>query len=251
MKKLSKKIIAIFEIFLFWYCMSIVLKKDLLPNPVITLETTFTLLITSSQIWIHVLVSLYRVMLGILLGTVFSIPMGMLLGYSKRIEKYFGEAFDFLYMIPKIVFLPIFFVLLGIGDLSKIALIATVLFFQQTILIRDNVKNISEEIYDSIRILQASFWQIIQHVVFPSCLSGIFTSVKSSLGISFALLFITENFASQSGLGYFITKCMDRRDYVTMYAAILILAILGCILYTIFCFLERKICKWKFLNHKE
>ncbi len=71
MKKLSKKIIAIFEIFLFWYCMSIVLKKDLLPNPVITLETTFTLLITSSQIWIHVLVSLYRVMLGILLGTVF------------------------------------------------------------------------------------------------------------------------------------------------------------------------------------
>ena len=109
----------------------------------ITLETTFTLLITSSRIWIHVLVSLYRVMLGILLGTVFSIPMGILLGYSKRIEKYFGEAFDFLYMIPKIVFLPIFFVLLGIGDLSKIALIATVLFFQQTILIRDNVKNIS------------------------------------------------------------------------------------------------------------
>ena len=62
MKKLSKKIIAIFEIFLFWYCMSIVLKKDLLPNPMITLETTFTLLITSSRIWMHILVSLYRVM---------------------------------------------------------------------------------------------------------------------------------------------------------------------------------------------
>jgi NitT/TauT family transport system permease protein len=76
----------------------------------------------------------------------------------------------------------------------------------------------------------------------------IMTALRSTLGTSFALLFITETFASVSGLGYFITNCMDRRNYEEMYAAIVMLALMGTILYALIGMVEKQACKWKFLQ---
>ena len=137
---------------------------------------------------------------------------------------------------------------MGIGDLPKIFLIGLVLFFQETVVIRDSAKNIPEEISQSMEAMGATDWQKMCHMVFPKCLPDVITSLRSTLGTSIALLFITENFASVSGLGYYITKSMDQRNYNQMYAAIIVLSVVGVVLYGFFGILEKSLCKWKLIE---
>ncbi len=102
----------------------------------------------------------------------------------------------------------------------------------------------------SISVWGANKWQVLWHLVIPNCLPEMMTSLRMSLGTAIALLFITENFASVTGLGYYITTCMDRRDYNEMYAAIIVLALLGLALFVIIDFMEKKMCYWKYLEQK-
>lgn len=247
MKKVIKHCIVIVEILIIWLLGSLLLQKSCLPNPAEAIKSCFMILI-NGELTVHILASLKRVILGILWGTLMAIPVGAVMGYSKSVDKYLGSLFNFLYIIPKVVFLPVIVVLMGIGDLPKIFLIGLVLFFQETVVIRDSAKSIPEEISNSMEALGATNWQKIRHMVFPKCLPEVITSLRSSLGTSIALLFITENFASASGLGYYITKSMNQRNYNRMYAAIIVLSAVGIVLYSLFGVLEKRICKWKLIE---
>ncbi|MBR6982300.1 MAG: ABC transporter permease [Ruminococcus sp.] len=247
MKKVIKQCIVIFEILIVWWLGSLLLQKACLPKPAEAIKTCVTLLL-NGELTDHILASLIRIILGTLWGTLVAVPVGMLMGYSKNTDKYLGGFFNFLYTVPKVVFLPVIIVLMGIGDLPKIFLIGLVLFFQETVVIRDSAKNIPEEISRSMEVLGASNWQKMCHMVYPKCLPEVITSLRSSLGTSIALLFITENFASVSGLGYYITKSMDQRNYNQMYAAIIILSIIGIVIYSLFGILEKRLCKWKLIE---
>lgn len=247
MKKITKQFIVIVEILIIWGLGSWLLQKDCLPNPIDSIKSCVVLLV-NNELTSHILASLKRIILGTLCGTLTAIPVGILLGYSKRADRYLGSLFNFLYTVPKVVFLPVIIVLMGIGDLPKIFLIGLVLFFQETVVIRDSAKSISEEISCSMEAMGATYRQKIYHMVFPKCLPEIITSLRSSLGTSIALLFIAENFASVSGLGYYITKSMDQRNYSQMYAAIIVLSVMGVVLYNFLGILEKKLCLWKLIE---
>ncbi len=249
-KKYFEKIVVFIELFFLWEVGSLLISKACFPTPLVALKSLVELVI-SGKILPHMIDSGKRILLGIFWGLLFSLPVGLLLGYSARINKWFGGLFDFLYTIPKVVFLPIIIVLMGIGDIPKIFLISLVLFFQQAVVIRDAAKSISPELTRSIRIWGANGWQIMRHLVIPGCLPELMTSLRMSLGTAIALLFITENFATVTGLGYFITNCMDQRNYGDMYAGIIILAVLGLFFYYLIDILEKTFCYWKFLEQKE
>lgn len=248
-KKILDKIVVLIEILLLWELGSLAIQKACLPAPFSAIQAMLDL-IAQGTIVEHIADSAKRIILGTFFGLLLSMPVGLMLGYLPKFDKYLGSLFNFLYTIPKVVFLPVIIVLLGIGDLPKIFLIALVLFFQQAVVIRDSAKNISPELSKSIEVWGATKFQIMCHLVIPSCLPDVMTSLRMSLGTSIALLFITENFASVTGLGYFITSCMDRRNYEEMYAAIILLALLGSILYLAVGLLEHKLCYWKVLEQK-
>ena len=243
------KLVVLAELFLLWEAGSLLIAKACLPAPFAAVKVLAELAVRG-KILPHVIDSGKRILLGTFFGLVFSVPAGLVLGYFPKADKWFGGFFDFLYTIPKVVFLPVIIVLMGIGDLPKIFLIALVLFFQQAVVIRDAAKNLSPELTSSIRIWGANGWQIMRHLVLPGCLPEMMTSLRMSLGTSIALLFITENFASVTGLGYFITGSMDRRNYEEMYAGIIVLALLGIVLYRLVGLLEKKLCYWKVLEQK-
>ncbi|MBQ7433945.1 MAG: ABC transporter permease [Lachnospiraceae bacterium] len=247
MRKIVKICIVIVEILVIWELGSLLLQKACLPGPMESIQTCFGLLI-NGEMTRHIGASLKRIVLGTLWGTLVAVPVGMLMGYSKGVNRYVGSLFNFLYTVPKVVFLPVIIVLMGIGDLPKVFLIGLVLFFQETVVIRDSANSIPEEISRSMEAMGATSWQKMYHMVFPKCLPDVITSLRSSLGTSIALLFITENFASVSGLGYYITKSMDQRNYNQMYAAIIVLSVLGVVLYSFFGILEKKLCKWKLIE---
>lgn len=111
--------------------------------------------------------------------------------------------------------------------------------------VRDAAKAIPEEQVMTMRSLCGTKWQNFRHLIWPACLPGILTALRTSLGIALALLFITETFAAFSGLGYFIMNRMEVRNYEEMYAAILTLAAIGIIAYMALDIAERKLCPWK------
>lgn len=243
--KITKKIIVIAEVFILWYISYILLNKDCLPNPVktifICIEMSRTGVFTP-----HILASLKRMLLGIFFGTILAIPSGIILGSSKKNNFYIGDLFNFLYSVPKVVFLPIIIVLMGIKDVPKIFLIALIIFFQETVVIKDSCKNISKEFKEYFLTLNASKFQTIKYLLFPNSIPYIITSLRASLGIAISLLFISENFAAMSGIGYFVTKCMNERNYEMMYSAIIILAIIGVLLFDILDLIEKIITDKKF-----
>lgn len=243
-KSALRTLLAVVFVALCWFLVSAAVNRPFLPGPLETLKALFGL-VASGRIFPHAGSSLYRILLATLIGLAAALPAGILLGRSPRVDAAAGPVFRILYPIPKVVLLPVFVVLFGLGDFPKILLIALVLFFQLAIVIRDAAKSIPAELADTVRVYGAGRRQTLRHLILPACLPAVFTALKSSLGISIALLFITEVFASFSGLGYFIMNQMDARNYPQMYAAIVALALLGVLLYWALERLEARVCRWQ------
>ena len=157
-----------------------------------------------------------------------------------------GAFFRLVYPVPKVVFMPIIVVMLGIGDSSKICLIFLAIFFQITIIIRDSTAAIDPALSDVMRSMKAGPADTLRHLILPGITPGILTALKASLGTSVALLMITELFASTSGLGYFIMNSMDARKYPEMYSGILLLMGMSALMYVFLEIAERLLCRWRY-----
>lgn len=244
-RKTVNVIISLVGVFLVWEIAAVLLNRYFLPTPFKTFATMNELL-ASHEIWMHIGTSFKRIALGTLLGLGCALPLGIVMGRYPAVDGVLGAFFRLIYPIPKVVFMPIVVVMLGIGDTAKIFLIFLAVFFQITIIIRDSAASLDPELSDVMRSMKAGHLQVLRHLILPGCLPGILTALKSSLGTSVALLMITEVFASTSGLGYFIMNSMDARNYPEMYAGIVILALMSALMYAFIEVLENVLCRWHY-----
>ena len=238
-------LISVAGILIIWEIGALLLNRYFLPDPITSLKAMAGLFADGS-IWAHLLASFRRVTAGTALGLACAAPLGIVMGRSGKADGVLGAFFRFLYPVPKVVFMPIVVVMLGIGYGAKIFLIFLAVFFQLTIIIRDSAAALDPELSDVLKTMRASRLQRLRHLILPGCLPGILTALKASLGTSVALLMITELFASTSGLGYFIMNSMDSRDYPQMYAGIIVLALMSAAMYAFLEMLEALLCRWHY-----
>jgi NitT/TauT family transport system permease protein len=198
----------------------------------------------ASVIWPQFIVSAWRVVASIVVGLVVGGPIGLLLGRARRADALFGPLVFLNYPIPKVVFFPILLVLLGIGDVSIIALISLIVFFQILVTARDASKSIASSSVLSVRSLGADSWQVFRHVVVPASMPEVFTALRISAGTAVAVLFFAESVAGSTGLGYYVFDAWGRIAYGEMFAGILAMAVLGVLLYEAIEFAERRVCRW-------
>ena len=227
-----------------WQLGSMALNKPFLPTPGASFAAFFEFLIYGDM-GRHFLISTFRILTSILLATLLAVPLGLAMGRIQWLGRLLNPIVYLLYPLPKVVFLPIIVVLMGLGNWPKIFLIALVVFFQIVVVTRDAASSIPKASLQSMRSLNATPWQTFCHLILPSCLPQILTSLRITLGTAIAILFFAETFASFDGLGYFILDGMETREYPAMYAGIIGLALLGLILYWVVDLLESKLCKWK------
>ncbi len=230
-------------VFLLWMILHLFVEPRLIPNPINTLLTLGSLLI-SGELLMHSLFSLYRLGVAIMLSLVLGTGTGVVMGLNKLYEKLLVPFMYVMFPIPKAALLPILFVLFGLGDASKITLIWLILYFQIVIAVYDAVKSIDAEVFTSAKTLSLSKKQLCIHVIFPVILPNILSVLRTSVGIGIAVLFFAETYATDRGLGYFIMNHWSLLNYQEMYAGILFLSIIG---YTIFRgvdYLRFKLVKW-------
>jgi len=167
------------------------------------------------------------------------------MGYFKKIDLILSPIVYFNYPVPKIALLPIVMLIFGLGDSTKIVMIFLITFFPVVVNIRDEVKNIPEEVFYPMYSLGATNYQIAKEIIFPGILKAILTSLRLSIGTAISVLFFTENFGTEYGMGYFIMDSWMRINYIQMYSGILILSIIGLLFFIIIDIAEVIFCPWK------
>lgn len=233
---------ALVVVLLGWAALSAALRSPALPGPVASISTFFE---QWPQIWPHVLVSLWRSVAATVAGAALAVPLGLWLGRSPRADAVAAPLIFLTYPIPKVVFLPVLLVLLGLGDAPKITLIGMIVFFQILVTARDAAKAVPEASVLSVRSLGATRLDVYRHVVVPAALPDIFTALRIGTGTAVAVLFLAESIAGTSGVGYYIVDAWGRIDYPAMFAGIIAMALLGVVLYEGLDAIEGVSTKWR------
>lgn len=239
----KSSLVTVVIMVLIWWILALILNKPILPGPYQAFTALYRCL--QGDLLVHLGVSLYRVVASIVLATVLAIPVGLFLGKNKGWDQKIAPFIYLTYPVPKVVFMPILFVLLGIGDISKIALITLIVFYQILVTTRDAAKNIDESYILSLKSLGAEAGELYRHVFLPACLPEILTALRIGLGTAMAVLFLTETYATQKGIGYFIMDTFSRMDYEEMFAGIMAMGAMGFILYYLLDKAEEILCPWK------
>ena len=241
-------IITTLVVLILWQTIALIIRLPILPGPIDVLATFITELV-NGNLGSHFLASIWRVMAGMGLAILTASPIGLLLGQSKQVNRILSPLIYLLYPIPKVIFVPIIMLFFGIGDLAKIIIIFIILFFQILVLVRDQAANIKLELVNSVRSLGAGRKALYRFVYFPATLPAILTAVRQSVGTAVAVLYITELFATQKGLGYYIYfQGSTLFNYPAMYAGVVAMSLMGLGMYFGIGWMEKRTCKWMFVN---
>ncbi len=242
LRKVITYVIAIVILLLGWYLTALAVDSPALPTP---LETIPEFIRYIGDLAPAFLVSLYRIVIAMLIAAAIGIPLGLFLGCSRKVDALVAPLIYLIYPIPKIVLLPVLFVLMGLGDTPKIALIALTVFFQVLVSVRDAAKLVPVDALLSVRSLGGSRWDLYRHVVIPAVVPELFTTLRVGSGIAIAVLFLAEAIAGSTGLGYFIVNAWSMINYPRMFAGIIAMAILGVLIYEVLELIESRLTRWR------
>jgi NitT/TauT family transport system permease protein len=181
----------------------------------------------SGQLFADIGISIYRITYGFFISTIVALPIGILIGSYRRWEAAIEPLVDFIRYMPVVAFVPLTILWAGTGDLQKLLIIFIGTFFQQVLLVMDNVKSVPRDFINLGRTLQMPEWRILQRIVLPSAMPAIWDSLRISLGWAWTWLVVAELVAATSGLGYRITTAQRFFQTDLIFGYLLILGILG------------------------
>ncbi|RWL81784.1 MAG: ABC transporter permease [Mesorhizobium sp.] len=173
--------------------------------------------------------SIYRISVGFLIASVLAIPIGVLIGSFRTWEAAIEPLVDFIRYMPVVAFVPLSILWAGTSDVQKFLIIFIGTFFQQVLMIMDNVKRVPADFVGLGRTLGLPDRKILTRIVVPSALPGIWDTLRISLGWAWTWLVLAELVAATSGLGYRITVSQRYFQTNTIIGYILLLGILGLI----------------------
>ncbi len=236
---------TVLGLFMGWWMLALVLDSPAVPLPWDAVKSLGESL--RGDLLFHLGVSLYRVLVSLILATVLAVPLGIFLGKNPALDNKAAPLVYLTYPIPKVVLMPVFLILLGIGDASKIVLITLITFYQILVTTRDAAKNLEKGYVSSVKSLGATSFDLYRHVYFPACLPAILTSLRLGLGTALAVLFLAETYATQEGIGFFIMDSLSRMNYEEMFAGIIAMSLMGFFLYLLLDQGEKVLCVWTLL----
>ncbi len=227
----------------FWHLAAVAAHSPALPPPWPALAAFWQSLGRGMER--HVAVSAARVLASLAWAAALAVPAGLVLGRYPALDRWVAPLIYLTYPIPKVAFLFLVIHFLGIYNLAKIFLIGLIVFFQLLVTARDAARSVPRELLLSVRSLGAGETQLFRHVVFPAALPALFTAARIGLGTAIAVLFLTETFATDAGIGYFLVDAYSRFDYAALFAGIMAMSLMGLVLYVLLDGLEGRVCRWR------
>jgi ABC-type nitrate/sulfonate/bicarbonate transport system permease component len=199
----------------------------------------------NGELGVHTGVTLWRVAAGFVIGAVPAVAIGLLMAMFRPARIFFDPLIAALMPIPKVALMPLLLLAFGFGDASKIALVATAVFFPVVVNTYAGAATIDRIYWDVAKNYGASSWVMFTRVVFFGALPLIFAGLKIALAVSFVVLVAAEFVASKTGIGYLIWNSWELLQVDYMFVGIVVVGILGLITAVLFQEIERKLIPWK------
>lgn len=205
----------------------------------------FWQLTMSGELLVHTAATLWRVLAGFVIGSVPAVALGLLMAMFRPVRILCDPLIAALMPIPKVALMPLLLLAFGFGDASKIALVATAVFFPVIVNTYAGAANIERIYWDVAKNFGASSYVMFTRVVFFGALPLVFAGLKIALGVSFVVLVAAEFVASKTGIGYLIWNSWELLQVDYMFVGILVIGILGLITAVVFQEIERRLIPWK------
>jgi taurine transport system permease protein len=193
----------------------------------------------------HLADSLYRVVAGFLLAVVTAVPLGLAIGYSRRVQAVFDPLIEFYRPLPPLAYYTLLVIWLGIENGSKIALLYLAAFPPLSVSAMAGVRGVTPERIQAAHALGAGRWQVFRHVIFPSCLPDIFTGMRVSIAFTYTTLVAAEMVAATSGVGWMVLDASKFLRSDVIFVGIIVMGLTGIALDRLIRVAERRVVPWK------
>jgi NitT/TauT family transport system permease protein len=199
----------------------------------------------SGELTDNVLISLQRIVLGFLLGGVPAIVIGIAMGIWRPIRAIVGPLIVATYPIPKSSLLPLILLIFGLGEMSKVVMVAIGVFYPMAINATAGVLQINQIYLDVGKSFKASPWDTFRTIALPGALPFIMTGVKLGAGLALILIAIAEMVGAKSGIGFMIWSAWETFAVAKMYVGLFVIALIGFAISLLLNEIERWLIRWK------
>lgn len=207
--------------------------------------TTMVALLKSGELWHHTAVSLRRLALGSIIGGGPALFLGIIMGLNRPIRALVDPLIAATYPVPKSAILPLALLIFGLGEGSKIFMVAIGVFFPVAINATAGVLEINKIHLDVGRTFKAGRWNTFRTIALPGALPFIMTGVRLGIGMGVVLIAIAEMIGAKSGLGYMIWSAWETFAVEQMYVGLFVIAIIGFVLTVILNEIEKILVPWR------
>jgi NitT/TauT family transport system permease protein len=213
--------------------------------PPSSLWDTSVQLVRDQGLLTDIRVSLMRILGGFLLGAIPGVILGLAMGLYWPVRVFFMPIASAIYAVPKIAILPLVIIAFGIGETSKLVIVALSIFFLVVLNTMSGVMEIDRSYRDVARNFGASRRQLFLTVALPGALPSIFTGLRLALGFSLIVIVGTEFLAAKQGVGHLIWQSYQTLAIKKMFVGLIVVGIMGWALTLLLDLLERLALPWK------
>jgi len=216
----------------------------LVPPPSRILATLWGLAQTG-ELWVHVAVTLWRILAGFAIGAAAGIVFGAISGSSESLRRLFDPTLQALRAIPSIAWVPLFILWLGIFEASKVALIAVGVFFPVYLGIASAILSVDRKLVEVGRVFRLSRIGLARRILLPAVLPEAVIALRSGLGLGFMFVVAAEFMGASEGLGYLLIDGQQMGKPDQILAAIIAFALLGKAADSLIVLLTRPLVRWQ------
>ena len=184
-------------------------------------------------------------LLGLALGATPALLLGLCMGLYRPVRAALDPIIAATYPIPKSAIVPLLLLIFGLGEMSKIVMVAIGAFFPVVINTSAGVQEIPAIYRDVGRNYGAGRWQTFRTIALPGALPLIMTGLKLAVGLGLILIVIAEMIGAKSGLGYMIWNAWQIFAVPTMYVGLITISVLGVIFTLVLTEIERVLVPWR------
>ncbi|WP_419885276.1 ABC transporter permease [Paenibacillus sp. B-A-8] len=220
------------------------ISAQFLPTP-LSIARAFTGLLVTGELTHHLGVSMGRAGIGFLIGGVLGLLFGVLTGLFRSVEYVLDPSVQVLRLVPHLAIAPLIILWFGFGEMSKVVIILTGSFFPLYINTFMGIRNVDNKLFEVSRVLGFSPYQKLRRLILPAALPGILLGLRLSLAVAWIGLVVAELIGSQSGIGFLINEAKQNSNTEVVFVGIIIFAIVGKLIDSLFRIIERKFLFWR------
>jgi len=215
-----------------------------LPSPQAVLERIVKLA-QDGSLWVHLGMTTFRVLIGCLIGTVVAMILGSIVGFYQQAERIFDPIIQAFKAIPSLAWVPLFILWMGIGEPSKISLIAVGVFFPVYLNMVSGILNVDKKLIEVGKIYGLNHFQLVRQIIFPAATPSFFVGLRSGLGLGWMFVVAAELMGASEGLGYLLILGQNSSSPDIIIASIILFALIGKGTDWIIKLTERKMLVWR------